>query len=599
MARITGHSAVLLLCALSIGVIVTGCAKEGIPPGGPVDTEAPAIVEISPEPRSINVHTATPIVFHFSEAMNHESVERAIFFTPDIGSTFRYYWRGREFHLDPMVPYRENTTIVVTVGADASDQRRNRLGTSVTLAFSTGARLDDATITGAVLRRGEFVRGAWIWIYPIPADPLSAVNADPSPFLPLEEVQPLYITQADDRGRFRQSYIAGGMYRVFAFKDSDGNRRWDRESDPLAVPPTSVGFSAPGEIVEGLMLNLAPRDTTGPSLSSATAPNRDYVRVRFSEPPAPGSVPRVAFEISVEEGMEPQSAPAVTILRSWNSWEAPASITYQVDGIAAEQRYRVTLLEMVDAQGNPGMASSRPVIFTAPSQPDTAHPLITAVVPGDSTRTLNRDQTIRLTFTTEIETGSVTGWFLSGPDSTGSVDLDMNWLDPRTLDLKPAGTILPDVFYHLAVPAGSLTSWTGISGPVEDQTFAWQGIRERGRGTLHLTVEGDVLPAGGVYRIFIEGLGSGTTPLTILDFATQEEFITPELLEGPYRVWGYADVNGDGVLDAGHGTPYRPAETVGAISDTLYVMDSFESVYGTPLILRPARLVTEEEIPPR
>ena len=239
------------------------------------------------------------------------------------------------------------------------------------------------------------------------------------------------------------------------------------------------------------------------------------------------------------------------------------------------------------------------MIFTAPSQPDTAHPLITAVVPGDSTRTLNRDQTIRLTFTTEIETGSVTGWFLSGPDSTGSVDLDMNWLDPRTLDLKPAGTILPDVFYQLAVPAGSLTSWTGISGPVEDQTFAWQGIRERGRGTLHLTVEGDVLPAGGVYRIFIEGLGSGTTPLTRLDFATREEFITPELLEGPYRVWGYADVNGDGVLDAGHGTPYRPAETVGAISDTLYVMDSFESVYGTPLILRPARLVTEEEIPPR
>jgi len=590
---------VQLIYALSFGVIVAGCAKEGMPPGGAVDVEVPSIVSISPEPRAINVHTATPIVFRFSEAMDHASVERAIFFTPDIGSTFRYYWRGREFHLDPMVAYRENTTIVVTVGADAADQRRNRLGTSVTLAFSTGAGLDDAVVTGAVLKQGEFVPGAWIWVYPIPADPLSAMNVDPSPFLPLEEVQPLYITQADDSGRFRQGYIAGGMYRVFAFEDSDGNHRWDRDSDPLAVPPTTVGFSEPGEIVGGLMLNLAPRDTTGPSLRSAAAPNRDYVRLRFTKPPAPGSVPVIAFEASIEEGMESRSDPAITILRSWIPWDAPASMTVQVDGMAAEQRYQVTLLEMVDAQGNPGRASTRPVTFTAPSQSDTTHPLVTAVVPGDSTRTLNRDQTIRLTFTTGIETGSVTGWSLTGPDSTGPVELEMNWLDPGTLDLKPVGAILPDVFYQLIVPAGSLTSWTGISGPVEEQIFAWQGIRERGRGTLHLNIEGDALPAGGVYRIFIEGLGSGTTPLTRLDLTTQEAFITPELLEGPYRVWGYADVNGDGILDPGHATPWRPAETVGAISDTLHVMDSFESVYDNPLILRTAIVVTEEDIPPR
>ncbi|MFC1500639.1 Ig-like domain-containing protein, partial [Candidatus Zixiibacteriota bacterium] len=453
---------VQLICALSIGVIVSGCAKEGMPPGGIVDTELPSIVEISPEPRATNVHTATPIVFRFSEAMDHASVERAIFFTPDIGSTFRYYWRGREFHLDPMVAYRENTTIVVTVGADAADLRRNRLGTSVTLAFSTGAGLDDAEVSGAVLNQGEFAPGAWIWIYPIPADPLSGMNVDPSPFLPLEEVQPLYITQADDSGRFRQGYIADGMYRIFAFEDSDGNRRWDRESDPLAVPPTTIGFSEPGEVVEGLMLNLAPRDTTGPSLRSASAPNRDYVRLRFSEPPAPGSLPAIAIDTSIEEGMEPQSIAAITILRSWIPWDAPASMTVQVDGMAAEQRYRVTLLDMVDAQGNPGRVSARPVLFTAPSQPDTSHPRITAVVPGDSTRTLNQDQTIRLTFTTGVDTSSVAGWSLTGPDSTGRVELEMQWLDSVTLDLTPTGAILPDAYYQLRVPARSLTSWAGV-----------------------------------------------------------------------------------------------------------------------------------------
>ncbi len=211
----------------------------------------------------------------------------------------------------------------------------------------------------------------------------------------------------------------------------------------------------------------------------------------------------------------------------------------------------------------------------------------------------NRDRTIRVTFATEIETDSVGEWSLSGPDTTGTVELEMKWLDPRTLDLTPVDEIVANAFYRLIVPALSLTSWTGLSGPVEEQSFAWQGVQEQGRGTLRLSVEGVILPPDGKYRVFIEGMGTGTTPLTRLDFASREEFITPELLEGAYRVWGFADVDGDGILYPGQATPWQPAEAVGAISDTLYVIDSFESVYEIPLVLRPVKLNTEEEVPPR
>ncbi len=598
MARIIENRAAVITGAIAIVLVATGCAKEGMPSGGPVDTGLPEIVEVSPEPRSVNVHTATPIVFSFSEAMNHDTVEQAIRITPDIGSTFRHYWRGRELHLDPMVPYRENTTIVITIGADAADMRRNRLGTSYTLAFSTGSGLDDATVTGAVMERGVFMPGAWIWIYPLPTDP-QAADQDPSPFLPLREILPLYVTQADDAGRFRQSNLAVGLYRVFAFIDQDGNSRWDRATDPLAVPPITVGFSQPDEVVEDLMLNLAPRDTTGPSLRSAAAANSRQIQLRFTEPPAPGSDPRISFEAVVEEGADPPAVPAVTVLGSWIPWDSPANLNLLVEGLAAEQRYEAVLLEAVDELGNPGRRSTRPVTFSVPARADTTHPLITAIDPGDSTRVLNRDRTIRVTFATEIETDSVGEWSLSGPDTTGTVELEMKWLDPRTLDLTPVDEIVANAFYRLIVPALSLTSWTGLSGPVEEQSFAWQGVQEQGRGTLRLSVEGVILPPDGKYRVFIEGMGTGTTPLTRLDFASREEFITPELLEGAYRVWGFADVDGDGILYPGQATPWQPAEAVGAISDTLYVIDSFESVYEIPLVLRPVKLNTEEEVPPR
>jgi hypothetical protein len=71
------------------------------------------------------------------------------------------------------------------------------------------------------------------------------------------------------------------------------------------------------------------------------------------------------------------------------------------------------------------------------------------------------------------------------------------------------------------------------------------------------------------------------------------------LTAGPYMIWGFADADGDGVLDRGSGTPYVPAEVAGALADTLYVIDSFESVYETPLVLRPAVLNRTGGIPPR
>ena len=113
-----------------------GCAKEGMPPGGPVDDIAPEVVRLVPEPGSTGVDPEQAIMFEFSEPVDRPSVERALFFTPDIGPTLRPRWLGDELHLIPRVPLRENTTFVITLGADVIDRYRNRMGESVTLAFS-------------------------------------------------------------------------------------------------------------------------------------------------------------------------------------------------------------------------------------------------------------------------------------------------------------------------------------------------------------------------------------------------------------------------------------------------------------------------------
>jgi len=569
-----------LVLILLIGAL--GCAKEGIPPGGPVDEVAPQVVSMFPEPGSTNVDRGQPIVFRFSEPMEHRSTERSLFFTPDIGSTLRVEWKGRELHLIPLLPYRENTTIVVTIGADAADLRRNRLGRSITLAFSTGSALDVSSVGGSVVEDGRFVTGAWVWIYPVGEGPGQEAGADPALLSAPEPSFPLYITQADNTGRFEQTHMSQGIYRVFAFRDADGNRRFDLDNDPLAVPPADIRCGKEDYPSSGMVLNVALRDTTGPIIRSASAPNSDYVHIRFSEPPAAGSIPLIALEpYMAEEGVD-SFAGTVRVVRSYLPLNAPTTLAVQVEGLEPGTRYRARLLEVRDALGNPGRHASRPITFSIPAQADTTRPLVTEVTPADSSLSLNRDTRLRLTFSTEIDTSGLQQWVLVGPDT---IRLESFWLDPHVVELVPRDDVVPDAFYQLSIEAQSLRSWTGLSGPADDYTPAWRGIRPAGRGTLRFRVDGKPLPGPGRYRVIIEGVGSGTAPRTEIELTDPSELTTPELPVGPYWVWGFADADGDGVLNVGRIRPYMPAEAVGVISDTLYVINTFESVYDIPLIL--------------
>ena len=488
----------LFLLAVILLAGSAGCAKEGMPPGGPVDQEAPLVVGVYPDPGSTNVNRGESIVFQFSESMDHRSTERALFFTPDIGSTLRPEWRGRELRLIPLELLRENTTIVITLGADAADMQRNRLGQVTTLAFSTGPVLDQSSVGGAVVENGRFVRGAWIWIYPVGDDPEINYRANPALISEPDGTIPLYITQADDSGRFEQSNMSEGVYRVFAFRDSDRNGIYNLDSDPLAVPPFEVRCWEEDIPVKELMLNLALRDTTGPVLRSASAPNSDYVNLRFTEPPAEGILPAVAFEPYTAEGNVESSTDPVNVIRGYFSLSSPVALTVQVEGLQPGLRYQANILEVSDALGNPGRAASRPITFSVPAQSDTTRPVVIETTPADSSLSLNQGAKIRLTFSTEIDASGLEQWILSGQDTIG---LESNWLDARNVELVVLDPVIPDALFDLLIRGESLTSWTGLSGPPEDYSAAWRSIRPVGKGTLRFRVEGRPLPPQGRYRI--------------------------------------------------------------------------------------------------
>lgn len=568
----------LALCLLlALSVSITGCAKEGFPPGGPEDTEAPEVVGMFPEPGSVEVDRGQPIVFRFSEAMNKRSVENALFFTPDIGPTLWPSWHGEELRLRPRVPLRENTTIVVTLGADAADMRRNRLGRSVTLAFSTGPTLDQGAISGRVFQQGEPVGGAWVWLYPSEGEREAVVGApDPARAASEEDpVYPLYVKQADDDGSFSFTNLARDTYRLFAFRDADGRLPYDPDTDLLAVPTTDLEIARARDRWQRVQVGVAPRDTIGPLIRSVRAPDLRHLRVRFSEPPASRPMPRILLEPA-------EQAPAPEVLRGYFPLQAPGSMVLLVSGLVEEASYRARLLYAADGLGNPHREASRPVTFTAPAREDTTRPRVVSFTPPDSSRSLNTRSVMQLTFSTEIDTAALQPWSLQGP---GEVVLERTWLDPLNVELRPRGAVEVDAWYALEIPAEGLVSWTGQTGPEEPVRITWRGAPLPGTGWLMITVEGEPLDGEGSYRLVLEGVETGTPPRTLLVREGPGRFESPELPVGPYMLWGWYDVDGDGEWDAGSVDPFRPSEVMSAVADSLYVNDSFYSEVDTPLYL--------------
>ncbi len=575
-------------------VLVAGCAKEGVPPGGPEDIEPPLVAGMAPESGTIGVGLGETIAFRFSERMDRRSVERALFFTPDIRNILRPLWQGNELRLIPRAPLRENTTYVITLGADATDARRNRLGRSVTLAFSTGETLDNASVSGLVLEDGRGVEGAWIWIYPVGTD-AEQEQADPllASAEPAEQVLPLYVAQTDNSGRFEARYLAAESYRAFAFRDTDNDRYYDPERDLLAVPPSDLRFEETEERIDRLHFTLAPRDTTGPSIRLASAPDPRIVRIRLSEPLAPGALPRV--EIETYDAASPESDEAATagaplrVLEGYVSAASPSTVVYRTERMTPGRRYRVRLAEAFDALGNPAVEATRPITFSTPAEEDTTRPELESIAPADSTRTFNRDIRIRLVFTTEIDSTGLDAWMAIGPDT---VALSRHWIDPRTVELRALSDPTPDGWYDLQLREGSLHSWTGLTGPARGDTLSWQGSRLPGRGRLRVKVNADTATSPVEYQIIIEGVGSATEPRTVITTSAPGEVITPPLPEGPYLIWGFADANLNGQLDVGRVRPFEPAERVATIVDTQYVRDTFESIVGAPLELGGIRHLT-------
>ena len=190
-------------------LLITSCANQAPPSGGPVDKTPPTVSAQFPENGQVNVDARAAVEIRFSEWINRASAAGAVSVYPTLPQGIVVRVKKNKLTVTPKAPLSANTTYHVSVSAALQDLRGNAIARPIDLVFSTGAELDSGAAEGAIVALKSKAAGYKVMLFW--AD---SAWTDGRYFSP-----PDYAALSDTAGSFGFSNIKEGRYRVVAFAD--------------------------------------------------------------------------------------------------------------------------------------------------------------------------------------------------------------------------------------------------------------------------------------------------------------------------------------------------------------------------------------------
>jgi len=538
--------------------LMWNCARQGYPPGGPADTTAPRILQVFPSPDSTRVPRDTPLLFSFSEKIDHKSFEQAIFLTPSpVGfgeeeeSRLQFDWRGKEVEVRFPDSLRANRTYVVTIGADLRDLRNNRMASSFSFAFSTGDSLDRGEIRGRVF--ADKPAGTLILAY------ILAEGKDPDP----AQLYADYYTQLGETGEFALTNLAPGKYRVFVLADRDGDRLYKRGEDLIGVPARDVSITAQTRNTRPLQFRLALADTLLPALSSVSAASRQYVIWNFDEAVAPrDSLWAQHLHLLSSEGDSVQ-----IILAAPHPFESGQIHT--ITSLLQEKIYRAWVDAIFDGTEKL-LDSLRSVAeLRGTSRPDTVRPRLLRFSMADSARNILLDTPFDLFFSEIMRPGTAQVPLSVRDSASVAVAGELRWRNPLQLRFQPRARWHGRARYTAQIHREALEDWSGnalfdTTGVI---TF-WTINADTFAALSGKIIDRDSTATGGM-QVFARQIGGKAEYRVALP--ESGDYLFREVLPGSYQISAFRDANRNQRYDYGAPVPFIPSERYMAWPDTIKI----------------------------
>ncbi|MDZ7372653.1 MAG: Ig-like domain-containing protein [candidate division KSB1 bacterium] len=522
--------------------LAVGCARQGFPPGGPVDRVPPRVVRTWPEAGSTGVPLQSEIVVEFSERVVPSVSEDAVFLSPPPEDGLRLRWKGRLLRIRVPGGLRPDRTYVLTLGTGIRDLRNNPMRQAHSIAFSTGAKIDSARLEGVVFRQARPVPGVLVSAYDLAELP------DPDP----GRSRATYLTQTGSDGQFRLLYLRASSYRLFAWEDRDADRLWDEGEEAIGVPWRDIDLRSDSTAGQ-LSFWLVPLDSTAPRIVDARSSDRRHLTLRTSE-----KIDSLRSQLQAELSVD---VPAL-IYRDDLFGDRLHVAAFQ--DLRGEVRLRVEGIS--DRLGNRCRLDS--AVVNVSDLPDTSRPRLVLSIPADSARGVPLEAPIDLWFSEALDTAAASqGAELIGPGDE-AIPCVRVWATPAHLRLVPEGVLQGGSRFVVRLQGPRLRDVSG--NPLTDSLLVlqfWTLNPDTLTEILGVVEDGRVEARGSVHVVALRAADGQAVAERIL--AAPGPYRLAGLLPGRYLLMAFRDEDGDGALSPGWPWPFRPAERFFLYPDTV------------------------------
>jgi hypothetical protein len=253
-------------------ILAAACAKISAPTGGLRDRKPPVVMESIPVNRAVNFN-GKKVEITFDEFITLDNINEKFMVSPPMKKKPRVFMKGKSVVVEFGDKLKENTTYTFYFFDAIKDLNEGNILNNFKFVFSTGSVIDSLSVTGHVYNADnlELPEKTQVIMYSSLAD-TSVIRQLPD-----------YISRVDAYGYFRIDNIKEGQYRLYALKDDDNSKNYNRTEEEFAFLDSVIFVSAEKSFIPVVKDTATKKPVISPvkSTTPAKAPAKD------SQPVAP------------------------------------------------------------------------------------------------------------------------------------------------------------------------------------------------------------------------------------------------------------------------------------------------------------------------
>jgi hypothetical protein len=244
--KIKGSFPLFIIVALAWVVIISSCANQGMPEGGPKDSIPPLLLNMKPNYKALNYH-GDDVSLTFNEYLNTDAISEALVVSPPLKKRPTVLTKSKTLIIRFNEDLKDSATYSLDFKNTIVDNNESNPFTNFRFSFSTGPVYDSLRVAGRVIDAFNLEPNEGILV-------LLQSNLNDTA---VSCCIPDYIAKTDEEGLFMIDNIAPGTYNLFAVNDVNNDLKYNKGAEEIAfvdsfVVPDAYFVEVPDTLVKGV-----------------------------------------------------------------------------------------------------------------------------------------------------------------------------------------------------------------------------------------------------------------------------------------------------------------------------------------------------------